>query len=192
MRRPADRGRACDGGGPLGKVAIGLCVAASLPRALRALSSRPAPGGPSCCTRTSSPASGSRAQHAAATSTRPTSTTWWASTRTPTREQAEDAIAAAHAPPSRAGARSTPQQRADVLDRIGTEILARKEELGRLLVARGRQDAARGHRRGRAGPGRSSSSSPARRCGSAGEHRRLRCAPASTSRSPASPWAWSG
>ena len=30
------------------------------------------------------------------------------------------------------------------------EILSRKEELGRLLAARGRQDAARGHRRGRA------------------------------------------
>ena len=33
---------------------------------------------------------------------------------------------------------------------IGDEILARKDELGRLLVARGRQDAAGGHRRGRA------------------------------------------
>jgi aldehyde dehydrogenase (NAD+) len=48
------------------------------------------------------------------------------------RQQAENAIAAARAafPGWRA---STPQVRFDVLDRIGTEILARKEELGRLL-----------------------------------------------------------
>lgn len=35
---------------------------------------------------------------------------------------------------SYAWARSTGQQRADMLDRVGTEILARKEELGRLLA----------------------------------------------------------
>ena len=48
------------------------------------------------------------------------------------RKQAEDAIAAARAafPGWRA---STPQVRFDVLDKVGTEILARKEELGRLL-----------------------------------------------------------
>jgi aldehyde dehydrogenase (NAD+) len=48
------------------------------------------------------------------------------------RKQAEDAIAAARAafPGWRA---STPQVRFDALDKIGTEILARKEELGRLL-----------------------------------------------------------
>ncbi|WP_329742012.1 aldehyde dehydrogenase family protein [Dyella sp. A6] len=34
----------------------------------------------------------------------------------------------------RAWAATTPQQRADILDRIGSEILARKEELGRLLA----------------------------------------------------------
>lgn len=47
--------------------------------------------------------------------------------------QAQAAIAAAKAafPGWRA---ATPQQRADVLDRIGTEILARKDELGRLLA----------------------------------------------------------
>ena len=44
-----------------------------------------------------------------------------------------DAIAAARAAlPGWAG--GTPQQRFDVLDRAGTEILARKEELGRLLA----------------------------------------------------------
>ena len=49
------------------------------------------------------------------------------------REQALQAIEAAKAamPGWR---RTTIQQRADILDRIGTEILARKEELGRLLA----------------------------------------------------------
>lgn len=46
--------------------------------------------------------------------------------------QLEDAMAAAHgAAPGWAA--STPQQRFDVLDFIGTELLARREELGRLL-----------------------------------------------------------
>ena len=44
----------------------------------------------------------------------------------------ESAIAAAHAA-APGWARSTPQQRFDALDFIGSEILARKEELGRLL-----------------------------------------------------------
>jgi alpha-ketoglutaric semialdehyde dehydrogenase len=48
------------------------------------------------------------------------------------RRQAEDAIAAARA--AFPGWRlSTPQARFDALDKVGTEILARKEELGRLL-----------------------------------------------------------
>lgn len=49
------------------------------------------------------------------------------------RAQAEQAIAAAKAafPGWRA---ATPQVRADALDRIGSEILARKDELGRLLA----------------------------------------------------------
>jgi aldehyde dehydrogenase (NAD+) len=49
------------------------------------------------------------------------------------KAQAERAIAAAKAalPAWRS---STPQQRADALDRIGSEILARKDELGRLLA----------------------------------------------------------
>ncbi|MCY1327494.1 Aldehyde dehydrogenase, thermostable [compost metagenome] len=46
--------------------------------------------------------------------------------------QADEAIAAAHAA-SPLWAASTPQQRADALDRIGSEILARREELGQLL-----------------------------------------------------------
>ena len=48
------------------------------------------------------------------------------------RAQAEQAIAAAHGA-AHAWARSGPQQRHDVLDAIGNEILARKAELGRLL-----------------------------------------------------------
>lgn len=46
--------------------------------------------------------------------------------------QAGEAIAAAHAA-APLWARSTPQQRADALDKIGSEILARREELGALL-----------------------------------------------------------
>ncbi|MFS8039108.1 aldehyde dehydrogenase family protein [Xanthobacter sp. AM11] len=46
--------------------------------------------------------------------------------------QAQEAIAAAHeAAP--AWAQATPEARSDALDRIGSEILARKDELGRLL-----------------------------------------------------------
>ena len=49
-----------------------------------------------------------------------------------TAQQANDAIASARrAFP--AWSQSNIQQRADILDRVGTEILARKEELGRLL-----------------------------------------------------------
>ena len=46
--------------------------------------------------------------------------------------QAEAAIAAAHAA-FPAWSRSTPQQRFDLLDAVGSEILARKDEIGRLL-----------------------------------------------------------
>jgi len=46
--------------------------------------------------------------------------------------QAETAIAAAHAA-FPAWSRSTPQQRFDLLDAVGSEILARKDEIGRLL-----------------------------------------------------------
>jgi acyl-CoA reductase-like NAD-dependent aldehyde dehydrogenase len=49
------------------------------------------------------------------------------------RAQSEQAIAAART--AFAGwSVSTPQERADILDRAGTEILARREELGRLLA----------------------------------------------------------
>jgi aldehyde dehydrogenase (NAD+) len=47
--------------------------------------------------------------------------------------QVRDAIAAA-ATSQRSWSLSTPQQRADALDFVGSEILARKEELGRLLA----------------------------------------------------------
>lgn len=47
--------------------------------------------------------------------------------------QVRDAIAAAAAS-QRSWSLSTPQQRADALDFVGSEILARKEELGRLLA----------------------------------------------------------
>jgi aldehyde dehydrogenase (NAD+) len=46
--------------------------------------------------------------------------------------QTEAAIAAAHAA-FPAWAASSPEARSDILDRIGTELLARKDELGRLL-----------------------------------------------------------
>src|SRR5206468_10539949 len=46
--------------------------------------------------------------------------------------QAESAIDAAHEA-FRSWSRTTPEERSDILDRIATEILARKDELGRLL-----------------------------------------------------------
>src|SRR6185503_3809068 len=48
------------------------------------------------------------------------------------KHQAEGAIAAAKAAFT-AWARTTPQQRADILDAVGNAIIARKEELGTLL-----------------------------------------------------------
>jgi len=46
--------------------------------------------------------------------------------------QAETAIDAAHEA-FKTWSGATPEERSDVLDRIGTEILARKDEIGRLL-----------------------------------------------------------
>ena len=46
--------------------------------------------------------------------------------------ETEEAIASARAA-FKKWSRTTPQERFDILDRAGTEILARKEELGRLL-----------------------------------------------------------
>src|SRR3954452_24612967 len=46
--------------------------------------------------------------------------------------QTETAIDAAHEA-FRTWSRTTPEERSDILDRIATEILARKDELGRLL-----------------------------------------------------------
>ena len=66
------------------------------------------------------------------TSTRPTPTTWSASIARASAAEAERAIAAAYdAFP--AWSRSSIQQRHDILKAVGDEILARKEELGRLL-----------------------------------------------------------
>jgi alpha-ketoglutaric semialdehyde dehydrogenase len=49
-----------------------------------------------------------------------------------TRSEAANAVAAARAAFTK-WSRTTPQERFDILDRAGTEILARREELGRLL-----------------------------------------------------------
>ncbi|MFN0193673.1 MAG: aldehyde dehydrogenase family protein [Aestuariivirga sp.] len=49
------------------------------------------------------------------------------------RAQAEEAIAAAKAA-APAWATTTPQQRADILEAIGVELLARKDEIGKLLA----------------------------------------------------------
>ncbi len=49
------------------------------------------------------------------------------------REQALEAVAAAHAA-FPAWSLSTPQQRFDILDAVGNEIIARKAELGDLLA----------------------------------------------------------
>jgi acyl-CoA reductase-like NAD-dependent aldehyde dehydrogenase len=46
--------------------------------------------------------------------------------------QAETAIEAAHEA-FKSWSRATPEERSDVLDRVATEVLARKDELGRLL-----------------------------------------------------------
>ena len=100
------------------------------------------------------------------------STTWSASTPAPTRAgRAGDRRRARR--PSRLVARRTPQQRADVLDRDRHRDPRAQGRARHAARARGGQDAARGHRRGDARRRRSSSSSPARRCASPGEQRRL-------------------
>jgi hypothetical protein len=60
-------------------------------------------------------------------------------------------------------AASTPQQRFDVLDFVGTEILARKEELGRLLSRKKARPCPKGLAK-RPAPVRSSSILPANVC----------------------------
>ena len=84
-----------------------------------------------------------------------------------TRADAERAIAAAKAA-FPAWSRSTPQERHDILKRIGDEILARKDELGRLLSREEGKTLPRASAR-RCAPGRSSCSSPARCLRMAGE-----------------------
>ena len=49
-----------------------------------------------------------------------------------------------------AWANASPEFRSDILDRVGTTLLARKEKLGRAALARRGQDAPRRHRRSRA------------------------------------------
>ena len=86
---------------------------------------------------------------------------------------------------------ATPQQRADALDRIGTEILARKDELGRLLSREEGKTLPEGV--GEVAP-RRADLQVLRRAG-AGARGRAACrrsGPGSRSRSPASRWAWSG
>ena len=77
--------------------------------------------------------------------------------------QVETAIAAAKAA-FPAWSRTTPQERHDILLRASTEILARREELGKLLAREEGKIAARGDRRSRRAPDRFSISSPARPC----------------------------
>ena len=76
--------------------------------------------------------------------------------------QTADAIAAAQAA-FRSWARTTPQQRADALDALGTEILARREALGELLCGRKESLSPTVSRR-QCGRGRSSASMPAKLC----------------------------
>jgi len=72
------------------------------------------------------------------------------------------------------------QERANLLDRVGTEVLARKDELGRLLSREEGRRCPKAWARPRA-RGTSSSSSRAKRCASPATRWR-RCGPASTSR----------
>ena len=52
------------------------------------------------------------------------------------------------APLSRPGREASPEVRSDLLDKVGTLIMARAKELGTPALARGGQDASRGHGRG--------------------------------------------
>ena len=79
------------------------------------------------------------------------------------KAQTEKAIAAAKAA-FPAWARATPQERYDVLNKISVEILARKEELGRLLAREEGKTLPEASARSPA-PARFSRSSPVRRCG---------------------------
>src|SRR6185503_981816 len=103
--------------------------------------------------------------------------------------QVRAAIAAARAA-FPAWSRGGVQARADMLDKIGNEILARKDELGVLLwreEGRTRPEASAK----RCARAISSSSLPARWCARPAKSC-PRCAPGSRWKSPASPSAWSG
>ncbi len=105
-------------------------------------------------------------------------------------EQTRAAIAAARdAFP--AWSRSGIQQRFDILDRVGTEILARKDELGRLLARE--EGKTLPEAIGEVGARRADLQVLRRRGGAPGRRDRCpRCGPASRSRSRASRSAWSG
>ena len=79
------------------------------------------------------------------------------------RGQAEQAIAAAHAAAPRWAA-LTPLERSEALDKVGSEIGARKEQLA-MLLAREEGKALADARARSSAPRRSSSSSPGRLCG---------------------------
>ena len=105
-----------------------------------------------------------------------------------TRAQAEAAIAAAKAA-FPAWSRSTPQARYDILKKASDEILARKDELGRLLSREEGKTLPKASAKSRA-PARSLRSLPANACGWPVRNS-LPCAPASTSRLHAKRWALS-
>ena len=102
------------------------------------------------------------------------------------REQALEAVAAAHAA-FPAWSLSTPQQRFDILDAVGNEIIARKAELGDLLAREEGKTLPKPSAKW-AAPVPSSSSLPVRPCAPVAKCC-LRCAPAWAWKSPASPWA---
>jgi len=106
-----------------------------------------------------------------------------------TRAQAEAAIAAAKAA-FPAWSRSTPQVRYDILKKASDEILARKDELGRLLSREEGKTLPEGV--GEVARAGSDLCVLCRRMSADGRRENsLPCAPASTSRSPARRSAWS-
>ena len=68
-----------------------------------------------------------------------------------------------------AWSRSTPQERFDALNKVSTEILSRREELGKILAREEGKTLPEGDRRSRRAPGRSSPSLPAKPCALSGE-----------------------
>ena len=98
-----------------------------------------------------SPANGWRARASRATSIRPTPTTSSATTR---RRRRAGSTPRSRPPRPRfpAWSRTTPQERHDILARVATEILARRDELGRLLAREEGKTLPEAHRRSRRAP----------------------------------------